>query len=522
MKKPRYHIFLSYRRDDGKELARLIKESLAAKGYRVFLDMDELQDGVFDERILSAIEEAPIYMILMTEHCFDRCCNTNDWVRQEMEHAIRKKKIIVPLNPDKQFWGYPDTMPSPLKEAFSAHQYSAIDTGPLYQESINKLVKERVKPVFKNALVYKLLKIISVLLFVGYIAFLIYRTFVCTLPEYFIEAGDRCMEPDEEYVIDYRGAIRNYRNALTFGYTEAYAKIGSAYEGLSTETDRVNTNDWVAYEDTSVTYYQLGAYAGDSYAQVLLAQKLAAQGTSILTNHDTAFYWAQQAYDAGNPQAPATLGYLYRKGFGVKMDTKKAEEYFREGIARDDNYARTSLGVMLRNGEGLPKDYVAGTQLLIDAMSKDDFGAVCELKKIDIWVNAPKVDSVTNTNVTIQAFEWDRDGNLSIYCQWHNKEYPGGYMQIDRSAYIEDLLSGECYRVHDVIDCKFSPDTTMVPLGNKKQFALVFEGVPQTICKINLFESDTSDWKFYGVHVEDKIQIVTAEEYLFGDWLEEL
>jgi hypothetical protein len=103
MKNPRYHIFLSYRREDGKELARLIKESLTAKGYRVFLDMDELQDGVFDERILSAIEEAPIYMILMTEHCFDRCCNTNDWVRQEMEHAIRKKKIIVPLNPDKQF-----------------------------------------------------------------------------------------------------------------------------------------------------------------------------------------------------------------------------------------------------------------------------------------------------------------------------------------------------------------------------------------------------------------------------------
>lgn len=36
MKNPRYHIFLSYRREDGKELARLIKESLTAKGYRVF------------------------------------------------------------------------------------------------------------------------------------------------------------------------------------------------------------------------------------------------------------------------------------------------------------------------------------------------------------------------------------------------------------------------------------------------------------------------------------------------------
>lgn len=48
---PKYHIFLSYRREDGKDLARTLKETLTGKGYRVFLDMDELQDGVFDERI---------------------------------------------------------------------------------------------------------------------------------------------------------------------------------------------------------------------------------------------------------------------------------------------------------------------------------------------------------------------------------------------------------------------------------------------------------------------------------------
>ena len=47
----KYHIFLSYRREDGKDLARTFKETLVGKGFRVFLDMDELQDGVFDERI---------------------------------------------------------------------------------------------------------------------------------------------------------------------------------------------------------------------------------------------------------------------------------------------------------------------------------------------------------------------------------------------------------------------------------------------------------------------------------------
>ena len=84
MAKPRYHIFLSYRREDGKDLARTLKETLVGKGYRVFLDMDELQDGVFDERILAAIEEAPIYMLIMTKHCFDRGHNADDWVRQDI------------------------------------------------------------------------------------------------------------------------------------------------------------------------------------------------------------------------------------------------------------------------------------------------------------------------------------------------------------------------------------------------------------------------------------------------------
>ena len=37
-----YDIFISYRRSDGKLLARLLKESLEKRGYRVFLDMDEL------------------------------------------------------------------------------------------------------------------------------------------------------------------------------------------------------------------------------------------------------------------------------------------------------------------------------------------------------------------------------------------------------------------------------------------------------------------------------------------------
>ena len=192
MAKPRYHIFLSYRREDGKDLARTLKETLTGKGYRVFLDMDELQDGVFDERILAAIDAAPIYMLLMTAHCFDRCHNADDWVRQELEYALKKGKVIIPINPDKQFVGYPDSMPQHLKDALKSHQYSAVDFEQLYQESMEKLITERIKPVV--GFQYKALVWAIVLFFVTLVPYTVTCRYI--LPEYYIWKGDKILLQD--------------------------------------------------------------------------------------------------------------------------------------------------------------------------------------------------------------------------------------------------------------------------------------------------------------------------------------
>ena len=145
-----YDIFLSYRRSDGKLLARLLKESLEKRGYRVFLDMDELLDSVFDEHIIQAIQSAPIFLLLMTKQCFSRCHNPNDWVRMEIEYAVRIGKNIIPINPDNLFAGFPKGMPSHLREVLAMHQYSAIDTGQLYQVSIDKLIDDRLHDTIRR------------------------------------------------------------------------------------------------------------------------------------------------------------------------------------------------------------------------------------------------------------------------------------------------------------------------------------------------------------------------------------
>ena len=98
----KYDIFISYRRIGGKDKARPLKSELEKRGYKVFLDFDDLKDSVFDKRIMDAIDEAPVFLIILSAHALDRCKNENDWVRKEIEYAEMKKKHFVPVNPDRK------------------------------------------------------------------------------------------------------------------------------------------------------------------------------------------------------------------------------------------------------------------------------------------------------------------------------------------------------------------------------------------------------------------------------------
>ncbi|MBQ0082638.1 MAG: toll/interleukin-1 receptor domain-containing protein, partial [bacterium] len=85
--KKEYDIFISYRREGGKEYARNLTSELVSRGFHPFLDFDELVDGKFDKRITDAIESAPVFMFILSPGSLDRCVNEEDWVRKEILHA---------------------------------------------------------------------------------------------------------------------------------------------------------------------------------------------------------------------------------------------------------------------------------------------------------------------------------------------------------------------------------------------------------------------------------------------------
>lgn len=146
-KQKKYDIFISYRREGGKHIARLLKTEMELRGYYSFLDFDELKDGRFDKRIMDAIDAAPIFMFILSKHALDRCVDENDWVRKEIEYAMQTERHIIPINPDKSFDTFELSVPQKIREGLGQHQFSQLLIDDMFNSSMDKLVEDRLEPI---------------------------------------------------------------------------------------------------------------------------------------------------------------------------------------------------------------------------------------------------------------------------------------------------------------------------------------------------------------------------------------
>ena len=108
-------VFISYRRGGGAEIARLIEGFLDTHGLSVFLDVDSLGGGHFDEQILRQIKERDVFILICSPGCFDRCSDPGDWVRRELEHGISLDKRIVPVTIAGFSWPRSEDLPESIR-----------------------------------------------------------------------------------------------------------------------------------------------------------------------------------------------------------------------------------------------------------------------------------------------------------------------------------------------------------------------------------------------------------------------
>ena len=67
-------IFISYRRSDGRDVARTVQLALkSAKAGNVFFDYSSLRDGVFNEKIYQAIDQCRVFVLVLSPDSMTRC-----------------------------------------------------------------------------------------------------------------------------------------------------------------------------------------------------------------------------------------------------------------------------------------------------------------------------------------------------------------------------------------------------------------------------------------------------------------
>src|ERR1051325_8476238 len=113
--KLRGKIFISYRREGGAEMARLVREALHERGYDVFMDVEDLRSGPFNTALFNEIETSTDFVVVLTPHSLERCMSKDDWLRLEIAHAIKCGKNIVPVK-TKGFQFPPLPLPGELNE----------------------------------------------------------------------------------------------------------------------------------------------------------------------------------------------------------------------------------------------------------------------------------------------------------------------------------------------------------------------------------------------------------------------
>jgi hypothetical protein len=111
-------VFVSYRRSNGSQLASLLKVHLQLRGFSVFIDVERLEAGKFDNNLLQSIQKAKHFLLVLTPNALERCRGDNerkDWVHREIVAALQAQCNIIPIIDNFQ-WPEADELPEDMRQ----------------------------------------------------------------------------------------------------------------------------------------------------------------------------------------------------------------------------------------------------------------------------------------------------------------------------------------------------------------------------------------------------------------------
>ena len=111
-------VFVSYRRSNGSQLASLLKVHLQLRGFSVFIDVERLEAGKFDNNLLQSIQKAKHFLLVLTPNALERCVGdgeSKDWVHREIVAALKANCNIIPIIDNFQ-WPDAEDLPEDMRQ----------------------------------------------------------------------------------------------------------------------------------------------------------------------------------------------------------------------------------------------------------------------------------------------------------------------------------------------------------------------------------------------------------------------
>ncbi|OQV25374.1 Sterile alpha and TIR motif-containing protein 1 [Hypsibius exemplaris] len=111
-------VFISYRRATGSQLASLLKVHLQLRGFSVFIDIDKLDAGAFDQKLIDSVRMAKHFVLVLSPTALDRCIGDDerkDWIHREISAALACKCNIVPVTDPTFCWPSPEVLPEDMR-----------------------------------------------------------------------------------------------------------------------------------------------------------------------------------------------------------------------------------------------------------------------------------------------------------------------------------------------------------------------------------------------------------------------
>ncbi|XP_067866885.1 NAD(+) hydrolase SARM1 isoform X2 [Heterodontus francisci] len=133
-------VFISYRRTTGAQLASLLKVHLQLRGFSVFIDVEKLEAGTFEDKLCQSVRKATHFVLVLSANALDKCMgdtDMKDWVHK-IVMAINSRKNIIPVI-DNFLWPDPSCLPEDMRRILN---YNGIMWSHEYQDaSIEKILR---------------------------------------------------------------------------------------------------------------------------------------------------------------------------------------------------------------------------------------------------------------------------------------------------------------------------------------------------------------------------------------------